>query len=134
MADFISHWYYWSYKPNILLDLPYQKVVSMSEIDLWAVAGWSTFSLGKWVEDMRTIAKVYRLCVTYPGKYYPALDDRLEKLVGRHADGSGMTLFGNRERDCSWYFKTFREAEKIGKKIKKWKEIIDVEVSQEDEE
>jgi hypothetical protein len=50
----------------------------------------------------------FRLVVVYPAKYYPALDQKLERAVKGCCAGSG---YGFGERDMDWYFRTRRGAE-----------------------
>lgn len=48
----------------------------------------------------------YVLSLSYPADQYPAMDKKIEKLIGSR-DGSGM---GFGERDMDWTFDTKQEA------------------------
>lgn len=68
----------------------------------------------------------YYFSVSYDIQYYPELDDKLEKLVGRHSDGSGM---GMGERDISWYLSSKKRVLEVFSRISPLKQVRDFNIS-----
>lgn len=67
----------------------------------------------------------WSLEIAYEPKFYPALDEKIDKIVGRDHNGSGM---GFGARDLNYDFKTDADARAIGKRVKRLEGIKTVRV------
>ena len=69
---------------------------------------------------------MWRIEVSYAGRYYPCMDEIIEKIAKRESDGSGMGLG---ERDLSFYFKTKKQAEKFASDLDKFVKMMNFEIT-----
>ena len=55
--------------------------------------------------------------MSYPAKFYPDMDDHIQKTMKKYADSSGM---GFGARDLTWTFKREKEAIAFAKKLQRF--------------
>jgi hypothetical protein len=67
--------------------------------------------------ERRTRWADWTLRAYYDGGHDWAIDDRLEKLVGKRKDGSGAAMSGKQTRDLEWNFRDEAAARKAQKRI-----------------
>jgi hypothetical protein len=67
----------------------------------------------------KKIKRIYYLVATYPARFYPELDKKLEALIGE-SSGSGYGFGG---RDMSWDFKNKTDAKKAEIKARRFKGV-----------
>ena len=79
---------------------------------------------------MKKKAIEYRVYVSYPARFWPDYDEKVEKIAGMYSDGSGM---GFGERDLAFNYKRKYVAEKLISRLKKSRLKLKVHLEEQEE-
>ena len=58
--------------------------------------------------------------------HYPELDEKLENIMGKYSDASGL---GFGQRDAAWYFKHSKQAFEKFKRLRKLRNLDTIQVT-----